>query len=156
MSTIFANRIAETTNFDGKKIIAEVIGAVLLEQGGVKPSEAVPAQYSYKKKKIYLYEVDLPLCMKRGILAHELGHAHHHWYQENRWCWEGWCKAWERLVEQGVLDGYAAKKPQEGWAEIYRLSLGCYFDPKVGGTKGGWQYDPAKVSRALQEWRAWL
>lgn len=34
MFAIFANRITETTNFNGNKIVAEVVGTVTLEQGG--------------------------------------------------------------------------------------------------------------------------
>jgi len=120
-----------------------------------KKGRRVMASYYYEDKKVYLrpsFHALLP-AFKAGILAHELGHAHEQQWRSLRH-WDNWVSVWEELVSQGVLDGYAAKNPREGWAEIYRLKEGYPFDPSQGGTSGKWQYDPQKVMLATFRWKA--
>jgi hypothetical protein len=84
-----------------------------------------------------------------------MGHHHHYWVEKNRPdMWAGWKAAW-RSLKAGVLDGYAAKDPREGWAELYRLSLGASFEVGSMGTAGDWQWCPTKAKVALATWRAY-
>lgn len=149
MTTLFANRIATTLSTTPTKVIDHT-GTVIPVV--VESTNKAPASYSFSRRVIILRGDEFGIETFRAILAHELGHRHHQYYQENGWCWELWKGKWKQLVTKGVLDGYAAKNAQEGWAELYRLHLSCPFSPEEA-TRGDWQWDPGKRSTALATWK---
>lgn len=154
---LFANRISETTNFNEDKILIPLVGVVSLQvlPGG---EGKVWGKYSQKNKEILFWPEAAGDYIQgaRAALAHEVGHAHHHWVQTHRlYIWRWWVdKIYPRLLSEGTINGYAAANPQEGWAEIYRLSLGVHFDPNRGATRGDWQFCQTRSSQALKAWNA--
>jgi len=152
---VFAQRLS---SFEGDvKVISSIatpFGELAVETFDFEGT--VAARYCYRRNLVLLGERSLPLSLARGCVAHEVGHAHHQWHWSTKYSRTSWERVWQGLVDQGLLNGYAAKNCREGWAELYRLNLGCAFDPKEGGTVGAWQYSPEKAKAALQAWRGIL
>lgn len=155
---LFTHRIAETTNFNGNKVLIDpLFKRVEIEVMGEGDDAQNPrrwGRYSHEREVITLWpwKAGGDIVALRGAFAHEAGHAHHHWFSKNRrWIWDHWKEeVWPSLVKEGLIDGYAAVSAMEGWAEIYRLSIGCSFE-RGRATKGEWQFSPA-ATQALETW----
>ena len=156
---LFINKLENKSPLAEGKTVKLVIGTNIVVPVTYVTDASNKRMAYWKQGVIFVHgdRIGQDAQLHAGVLAHEAGH-HHHWYVENNFSHKihGWKAAFKQLLAEECLDGYAAKDWREGYAEAFRLYHGYHFDPNGKSTTGCWQYDPAKTKKVIQTWKKWV